>query len=250
MDEAFEHVPVIPPRLIQNVPRLDPVWFQRFAAFRTPDLADQVGLHYTMDPGIRPLYEPMEPMVGQALTVKPWPGDGLAMFGAASLAQSGDVLVVDGRGQLEISRGGFHVLSLPRKRGAAGAVIDGAIRDATEFQEVGFPLFARSRTPHASSKRRPGEINVPVSCGGVIVEPGDLVVGDSEGVVVIPRAHISLVWEAVSGERHLGQTDDQIEMNASKRWANYERAFKAAGGVAADWTDPAAESSGPGKLDQ
>ena len=244
MDETFEHMPIVPPRLIRNIPRLDPIWFDRFAEIRTPDLADQVGLHYTMDPGIRPLYEPMDRMVGQALTVKPWPGDGLALFGASYLAESGDILVVDGRGQLEISRGGFHVLSLPRKRGARGVIIDGAIRDATEFEEIGFPLFARSRTPHASSKRRPGEINVPISCGGVIVEAGDLIVGDSEGVIVVPRVHIPLVWNAVSGEKHLGQTDEDIESNGAKRWANYERAFNSAGGVAVDWTDPAGESAG------
>jgi regulator of RNase E activity RraA len=237
MDKTFEHWPIVPPRQIQNVPRLDPVWFDRFSEIRTPDLADQVGLHYTMDPGIRPLYEPMKRMVGQALTVKPWPGDGMALFGAAFMTQPGDVLVVDGRGQLEVSRGGFHLLSLPRKRGARGIMIDGAIRDTLECEEVGFPVFGRSRTPHASSKRMPGEINVPIACGGVIVEPGDLIVADNEGAVVIPRLHIQLVWDAVVNEDHLGESDEEIESNGLKRYGNYERAFKAAGGVATDWTD-------------
>jgi 4-hydroxy-4-methyl-2-oxoglutarate aldolase len=235
MNEFFEHEPVIPPRLIRDVPRLDPMWFDRFGAVRTPDIAEQVGLLYTMDPGIHPLYEPMSRLAGQALTVKPWPGDGLAMFGAAELVEPGDVMVVGGRGQLDVSRGGFHVLAVPRARGLRGVVLDGAIRDAVEMQEVGFPVFARAGTPHPSSKRRAGEINVPVACGGVIVEPGDLVVADDEGVVVIPRLHVDSVWDAVTGKQQLGTDEEAQAKNHSARWENFRRAFDAAGGVEEKW---------------
>lgn len=235
MNEFFEHETVIPPRLVKDVPRLDPVWFERFSTVRTPDIAEQVGLLYTMDPGIHPLYEPIVRIAGQALTVKPWPGDGLAMFGAAELVQPGDVIVVGGRGQLDVSRGGFHMLAVPREKGLRGLVIDGAIRDAVELQEVGFPVFARAGTPHPSSKRRPGEINVPIACGGVIVEAGDLVVADAEGVVVIPRRHVELVWDAITSKAELGTSEEAQAGNHAARWENFERAFKAAGGVTEQW---------------
>jgi 4-hydroxy-4-methyl-2-oxoglutarate aldolase len=243
VNEFFEHEAVIPPRLVRGVPRLESLWFERFAAVRTPDIAEQVGLLYTMDSGIRPLYEPTPRLVGQALTVKPWPGDGLAMFGAAELAQPGDVIVVGGRGQLDVSRGGFHLLAVPRKRGLRGVVIDGAIRDAIELQEVDFPVFARAGTPHPSTKRKPGEINVPVACGGVIVEPGDLVVADGEGVVVVPRRHVNLVWEAVHAKQNLATDPEAQESNHSKRWENYRRAFQSAGGVEEAWDGSGARMS-------
>jgi 4-hydroxy-4-methyl-2-oxoglutarate aldolase len=238
VNEHFEHVPVVPPRLVRNVPRLDPIWFERFGSHRTPDIAEQVGLLYTMDPGIRPLFHPIDRIAGQALTVKPWPGDGLAMFGASELVQPGDVLVVDGRGQLDVSRGGFHMLAVPRERGLRGVIIDGAIRDAIELQEVGFPVYARAGTPHPSSKRVPGEVNVPICCGGVIVEAGDLVVADVEGAVVVPRRHIDRVWAAVSGKVELGSGEEAQTRNHAARWDNYQRAFLAAGGIEEDWSDP------------
>jgi 4-hydroxy-4-methyl-2-oxoglutarate aldolase len=235
MNEFFEHVPVIPPRLVRDVPRLDPIWLERFAGIRTPDLADHVGLLYTMDPLIRPLYESMPPAVGQALTVKAWPGDGLAVYGAVGVAQDGDLMVIDARGELTVSRGGFHVLSIPRKRGMRGVIVDGAIRDVVEFQEVEFPVFGRSGTPHASAKRRPGEVNVPVSCGGVVVEPGDLVVADTEGIVVVPRRYIARVWEAITGHRSLPTDESSQIAKHDERSTLFQRAFDAAGGQTEGW---------------
>jgi 4-hydroxy-4-methyl-2-oxoglutarate aldolase len=236
MNEFFEHVPVIPPRLISDVPRLDPIWLERFAGIRTPDLADHVGLLYTMDPGIHPLYESMPPAVGQALTVKAWPGDGLAVYGAVDVAQDGDLMVIDARAEVMVSRGGFHVLSIPRKRGMRGVIVDGAIRDVVEFQEVEFPVFARSGTPHASAKRRPGEVNVPVACGGVVVEPGDLVVADTEGIVVVPRRYVARVWDAVNGHSPLPTDDETQAAKHEERSTLFDRAFEAAGGQAEQWT--------------
>ncbi len=234
MDASFEHHSVIPPRLVRDVPRLDPVWLERFAGVSTPDLCDHVGRLYTME-GIQPLYRPITRAVGQALTVKVWPGDGLAVHGAAAMAVYGDLLVVDARGYLGVSNGGFHVLNGPHQRGVRGIIVDGAIRDADEMQEVGFPVFARARATHASTKRRAGEINVPVSCGGVIVEPGDLVVADSEGAVVVPRAYVAAVWDAVSAPRAVAVDVTHVEGADRQRRENYERVFAAAGGTTVDW---------------
>jgi 4-hydroxy-4-methyl-2-oxoglutarate aldolase len=237
LNEFYEHVPVIPPRLVRNVPRLDSVWLDRFSDVRTPDLADHIGLLYTMDPAIKSLYHPMRPAVGQALTVKAWPGDGLAVYGAVSLAQDGDLMVIDGRGEVDVSRGGFHVLSVPRKLGMRGVVVDGAIRDVVEFQEVGFPVFGRSGTPHASAKRRPGEVNVPISCGGVVVEPGDLVVADQEGIVVIPRRYVERVWNAVKDHPPLPTDHATQKAKHEERSMLFERAFREAGGETESWSE-------------
>ncbi|BCB91328.1 RraA family protein [Phytohabitans suffuscus] len=231
MDASFEHVSAIPPRIVRDVPRLDPVWLARFAGVSSCDIADHIGRLYTME-GIEPLYRPIGRVVGQALTAKPWPGDGLAVHGAASIAQDGDVLVVDARGYTGVTGAGFKMLAGPRARGLRGFVIDGALRDVDDFQEVGFGVFGRGRAAHSSTKRRPGEVNVPVACGGVIVEPGDLVVADGEGVVVVPRAHVAAVWDRVAaGPPPIPTDPSQIEAADRKRRANYERAFTAEGGL-------------------
>jgi regulator of RNase E activity RraA len=238
MDSSFQHVSVIPPRIVENVPRLEEKWFSRFAEVSSCDIADQVGRLYTME-GIAPLYLPVRRLVGQALTVKPWPGDGLAVHGAASMAQDGDVLVVDARGYLGVSGAGFKMLAGPRARGLRGYVIDGAVRDADEFAEVDFPLFGRARATHSSTKRHPGEINVPVCCGGVIVHPGDLVVADADGAVVVPRQHVAAVWDAVTAAAPAPEstTPEAVERADVKRRENFKTAFGAAGGARSGWVE-------------
>jgi 4-hydroxy-4-methyl-2-oxoglutarate aldolase len=237
MDASFEHVPAIPPRIVRDVPRLDPIWLKRFAEVSSCDISDHVGRLYTVE-GVEALYRPIQRMVGQALTVKPWPGDGLAVHGAASLAQDGDVLVVDARGYTGVTGAGFKMLAGPRARGLRGYVIDGALRDVEDFQEVGFPVFGRGRAVHSSTKRRPGEINVPISCGGVIIEAGDLIVGDGDGVVVVPRAHIATIWELVSAGPPPVPTDpEEIAAADAKRRENYERAFAREAGVEFPFVD-------------
>jgi Aldolase/RraA len=117
MDASFEHVAAIPPRIVRDVPRLDPLWLTRFADVSNCDIGDHVGRLYTVE-GVEALYRPMPRMVGQALTVKPWPGDGLAVHGAASLAQDGDVLVVDARGYTGVTGAGFKMLAPAGPRAA------------------------------------------------------------------------------------------------------------------------------------
>jgi regulator of RNase E activity RraA len=236
VDNSFQHVSIIPPRIVENVPRLDGKWLTRFAEVNSCDIADRVGRLYTME-GISPLYQPMRRMVGQALTVKPWPGDGLAVHGAASMAQDGDVLVVDARGYLGVSGTGFKMLVGPRSRGLRGYLIDGAARDASEFAEADFPLFGRARATHSSAKRQPGEINVPVCCGGVIVHPGDLVVADADGAVVVPRQHIEAVWIDLAGAAPESTEPSDVERADGSRRDNFAAAFAAAGGTRADWVE-------------
>ena len=234
MGTSFEHVAAIPPVINRNVPRLDPVWLERFATVNSCDVADHIGRLYTME-GIDALYRPMPTMVGQALTAKPWPGDGLAVHGAASIAQDGDVLMVDARGNMGVTGAGFKMLQGPRARGLRGFVIDGALRDVDDFRDVDFPVFGRGRATHSSTKRWPGEVNVPIQCGGVIVTPGDLVLADGDGVVVVPAAHLERVWERVqAGPPPILTDPEKIAAADVQRRQNYEDAFAAEGGLEAD----------------
>jgi regulator of RNase E activity RraA len=169
----------------------------RYRGYAVTDISDAVGRLYTMDFGIRPLYEPIPRLVGTALTVRVPPGDNWAVHGALGLARRDDVLVVDWQGYHDASGSGETALQGPIHRGLAGVVIDGSWRDVPDLEAAGLPIFGRGIAPFSPAKSAFGEINVPVSCGGVIVEPGDVVVADREGVCVVPRRHLEEVADAL-----------------------------------------------------
>lgn len=125
-------------------------------------------------------------MVGTAFTIKVRVADNLMVHKALDYAQPGDVLVIDAEGDTEHAILGEIMTREAMVNGLAGFLIDGAIRDAGEIKKMEFPVFARGVTPRGPFKDGPGEINTPVSCGGVVVNPGDIIVGDEDGVVIIP----------------------------------------------------------------
>ncbi|MBK8018058.1 MAG: RraA family protein [Betaproteobacteria bacterium] len=127
-------------------------------------------------------------LCGPALTVRTTPGDNLLVHKAIDLARPGDVIVVDAGGTLDCAIIGDLVTSYAKTRGVAGFVIDGAIRDSEEIAGRDLPVYARGVTPRGPSKEGPGEINTPVTVGGTVVHPGDIVVGDADGVVIVPVA--------------------------------------------------------------
>lgn len=192
------HRPVIPARINPAVARVPQALLDRFRKAYVPDVSDAVGALYTMEAGIKPLYAGMPRVVGQALTVKAPPGDNLTVHGALTMVEEGDILVVDWRGHTESCATGASALVVPISRGLKGAIVDGAWRDAGELSALQFPICARGLTAFSPPKDRIGEINVPVACGGVVVEPGDVVVGDEEGVVVVPQRWASQVAEALA----------------------------------------------------
>lgn len=126
-------------------------------------------------------------LIGTAVTVKTRPGDNQTLHRAYELLRPGDVLVVDGGGDLTQALVGEIMMSRARAMGVAGFVIDGAIRDVDAFQQADFPCYARGVTHRGPYKSGPGEINVPVAIDGMVVMPGDVVVGDADGVVVFDR---------------------------------------------------------------
>jgi RraA family protein len=149
--------------------------------------------------GVRPFHRPGR-MVGTALTVKTRPGDNLAIHKALELVGAGDVIVVDGGGDETRALVGEIMKNIAESRGAAGYVIDGAIRDVAAFESSHFPCFARAVIHRGPYKSGPGMINVPVSVGGAVVAPGDIVVGDEDGVVSFAPSVAETLLEAVRAQ--------------------------------------------------
>lgn len=140
-------------------------------------------------------------IIGPAITVKLTAGDIVDCLGVFEIAKPGDVIVIDAFGETETSIWGGLMSGLARNAGVAGAVIDGSCRDTDEARMLGFPITAKVCGPRAahtaySGRKEPIEINVPVVCGGVIVNPGDLVVADEIGAVVVPYKDLEKVYKA------------------------------------------------------
>lgn len=182
-------------RIVTGVPRTSPELVGRFRGLASSNVADAMGRFGFMDPGIRP--RTGLPLCGVAVTVNTRPGDNLMVHKALEVAGPGDIVVVNTHGETRAAVFGELMATTAVTAGVGGMVVDGAVRDADALTELGFPVFSRSVSPGSSDKDGPGEINVPISCGGAVVMPGDVVVGDSDGVVVVPRAHAQEVLEAV-----------------------------------------------------
>lgn len=247
--QGFAHRPVIGPRIVRDVPRLPDTLIERFRQAYLPDISDAVGQLYTMDSSLRPLYRPMKRLVGLALTVKAPPGDNITVHGALNMAQHGDVLVVDWRGYTEGCGTGAASMMPAVSRGLAGVVVDGGWRDIAELQAIGLPIVGKSIAAYSPPKNRPGEINVPVCCGGVIVQAGDIVVADEEGAVVVPRDDASLVAETLNayrGPKSRGEWDvEGLTRTADERGRFYAAIFNARGGRYLDW--PGVSGAGTGE---
>ena len=161
----------------------------RLARFETPNISDLMNRLYTMSSLIRNLTDPTLRIIGPACTVKVYPGDNLMVHKSLDLAQPGDIVVVDAAGTINNAVLGDLVATKARHRGIGGFVVDGLIRDLPGILALGdLPVFARGVSPIGPLHRGPGEVNFPVSVGGIVINPGDLVVGDDNGVVVVPRS--------------------------------------------------------------
>ena len=149
--------------------------------------------------GLRPFHDGT-PMAGTALTVRTRAGDNKVIHEALELIRPGDVIVVDGGGDLSRALIGEIMTSVANMRGAAGFVLDGAVRDTAAIAKSSFGCFARAGIHLGPYKNGPGEINVPVSIGGLTINPGDIVVGDADGVVAFPQAIAAALLEATRAQ--------------------------------------------------
>lgn len=169
-----------------NVARPAPALLEAFKNLPTSTLSDAMGRHGAIDAAIRPVYDNIH-MVGCALTVLCFPGDNVMTHKALTMVAPGDVLVVDD-GDYNTGCFGYKSAMLARARGGVGVIVSGSVRDVAALRQDRFPTFARSISPRAPQKNTPGSINVPVHIGGLVVNPGDIIVGDDDGVVVVPLA--------------------------------------------------------------
>ncbi len=183
----------------------------------TTALADFLGREQVMDIGIRPLWAPVPRIAGPAFTVRCPPGDNLMLHAAIYRAEPGSVIVVES-GDLDYALAGGNVCAVAQRRGIAGFVLDGLIRDLGEVRDSGFPVFARGVIPKPGAKTQVTELVTPVRCGGVRVTPADLVVADEDGVVVIPKDH---------QEEILRQALAKAEKDTSQSLDDWETAHRA-----------------------
>ena len=160
---------------------------EQAAKFPSSIFADVAGRRGALHGRISPLAPSMR-LAGPAVTVEVRPGDNLMIHAALALAKPGDVIVVDGKGDLSSALMGEIMCQQAAALGIAGVVIDGAVRDSEAIRELGLPMYAAGLNPNGPTKFVPGRLNHPISIGGVTVHPGDLVVGDADGVTVIERA--------------------------------------------------------------
>ena len=152
-----------------------------------------------MDHRIKPV-APGTKVVGSAFTVNLKAGSGTAVIAAVALAGKGHVLVISGKASTENAVLGDLLAHTAIRSGVEGIVLDGVVRDIEELRTSGLPIFALGANPGAAAKEGPGELNTTVSCGGVGVNPGDLVIGDDDGVVVIPRGRLDEALKAASAK--------------------------------------------------
>lgn len=181
-------------------------------AIRTSLLSDALGKGGAMDHDMRCLSANCR-MAGPAVTVRVHTADILMVGIALSQCPKGSVLVIDGQGELNTALWGEVTTLAARLKGLQGVVIDGAIRDLYKIHRDKFPVFARAVVPNAGGAQYAGEINVPVQCGGAIVHPGDWIVGDEDGVVVVPQERLEMVMDAA---RRLAIVEKKIRKEVGK----------------------------------
>jgi 4-hydroxy-4-methyl-2-oxoglutarate aldolase len=160
---------------------------KEFLSIPTTCISDAMDGLNNLHPAIKPLKDEYK-LAGRAFTVKIPVGENLSVLKAISEAKPSDILVVDAKGDQYRAIAGDFVVGMAQTLGIGGLVVDGVIRDIAGVKALNYPVFSRGTTVAASGKAGVGEVNVPISCGGAPVNPGDIIVGDADGVVVIPQA--------------------------------------------------------------
>ncbi len=170
-------------RAFKSIVRPPQELIEKFRDIPVANIADNMNRLYVVDTAIKPMNK--RPVLGPAFTVKTTGGDNLMIHKAMAMAEPGDVLVIDGMGDMQRSLAGDIMATYACKRKFGGMIFDGCIRDIEGMQELDIPIYARGVTPRGPYKNGPGEIGVPVCLGGQAVLPGDIIVGDMDGIVVI-----------------------------------------------------------------
>ena len=213
------------PDIVREFERISPDVVTQAARFQAAILADVAGRRGTLHGRIKAL-DPSMTIAGPALTVEVRPGDNLMIHAAMALAKPGDVIVVDGKGDQTCALMGAIMMNQCKASGIAGVILDAAVRDSEEIREMEFPVFSVGTNPNGPTKFVPGRINHPICVGGIAISPGDLIVADADGVVVLERDKAAAMLPLAAKK----QADETARIEAIRR---------AKGGVRPAWLDAA-----------
>ncbi len=203
--------------------------YAAFLELSPTTLADFLSREQVMDIGIRPLWQPIPRIAGPAYPVRCPAGDHLMLHAAIYRAAPGAVIVVES-GDLNYALAGGNVCAVAQRHGIAGFVLDGALRDVAESRARHFPVFGRGVVPIPGAKDRIGSLNETARCGGVEVSPGDIVVADEEGIVVVPMIRAAEVLEAAQ-KRAAKDASQSLDQWESAHYARIEEILRKKGFV-------------------
>ncbi|MGV0908072.1 RraA family protein [Martelella sp. FOR1707] len=202
--------------------RVESALVEGFASLPVANVSDAMNRMTAAGSRLRPYHAEGRIMAGPALTVKTRPGDNLMVHKAIDMAEEGDVIVVDAGGDLTNSIMGEIMVYLAQENRVAGFVINGAIRDAEEIRESGMAMFAAGVSHRGPYKDGPGEINVPVAIDGMVIKPGDLILGDGDGVLCVPAGEAAEILEAARAKQAAEQQEIAAIRNGTvdRSWVN------------------------------
>ena len=210
-------------RVFLTINRPDPALVEQFRGIPSSNIGDMMQRLYCTNGTIKPLNR--TPLLGVAFTVKCPAGDNMKFHRAMDLAQPGDVLFVDGQGGMERSLAGEIMMLYCKSRGIAGVVVEGCMRDSDAIAQMDIPVYCKGITPQGPYKFGPGEINVPVCVGGQVVNPGDILVGDADGIVVIRPEDAEDVLRAVREKVALEQTTIQTYSSGRVPYEKHQKLY-------------------------
>jgi len=206
-------------KVCERASRVDETWVHAFRGLPVATLSDSMSRMSAGGVSLRPFYTGPR-MVGAAVTVKTRPGDNLMVHKAMDMAQPGDIVVVDAGGDLTNAIIGELMVAHAEQRKLGGLVIYGAIRDSDQLSRGAMPVFAVGVTHRGPYKDGPGEVNVPIAINGMVINPGDLVCGDADGVLAIPLADVAAVHGAAvrKGEDEAQLMAEIISGTSDRSW--------------------------------
>src|SRR5665213_3096472 len=196
------------PRIVRKISRPDPDAIRLLGELGVATVHEAQGRTGLMKPYMRPIY-PTAKVAGPAVTVSSQPGDNLMIHAAVEVCQAGDVLVVTTTADSTDGMFGDLLATSLRSRGVAGLIIEAGVRDVADLTAMQFPVWAKAISAQGTVKATAGSVNVDVVCAGVVVNPGDVVVADNDGVVVVPRDRAEAV--AALGERRMAKEEQSRE---------------------------------------
>jgi 4-hydroxy-4-methyl-2-oxoglutarate aldolase len=185
------------PAIVARIERADPALIQRLGECGVATVHEAQGRTGLLRPYMRPIY-PTARVAGSAVTVLCGPGDNLMIHAAVAVVQPGDVLVVATTSESTDGMFGELLAESCRAHGVAGLIIDSGVRDTAELTAMNFPVWSRAISAQGTSKTIAGSVNLPIVCAGTTVQPGNIIVGDADGVVVVPRESAGSVVEAAN----------------------------------------------------